>query len=377
MSLDLFATDRPNATLHPDFVKVRDDPRNAPARAMMTRVAERMEDPDGNLIEQFQTFGFDARTFEIYLDALFRSEGHTIDRSQHRPDFMIERDGVRVAVEAVTSNPTPNGIYQRYEAIGGPPLTDMAGIVHHLRNEVQIRMGSALYSKLQKRYWELPHLRGLPFVIAFQPFHEAGSLGLSSTSLANLLMGLEHQHRFENGRLIVEAKPVTEHKGSKTIPSSFFTLPGAENISAILFCNAGTVPKFNRLGVQDGLAAGSVRLVRHGTCYDHTPNSAVHAIFAYEVGSLDAPTEPWRDGAVVIHNPHATVPLPQEWLGAMSEEALEGATVVTTWRDHFLPYRSLTQVMTGNTSDRAVRKCIIDAFKLLRLEQSLAHGARR
>ena len=54
MSLDLFATDRPTATLHPDFVKVRDDPRNAPARAMMTRVAERMEDSDGNLIEQFQ-----------------------------------------------------------------------------------------------------------------------------------------------------------------------------------------------------------------------------------------------------------------------------------------------------------------------------------
>ena len=377
MSLDLFATDRPDATLHPDFVKVRDDPRNAPARAMMARVAERMEDPDGNLIEQFQTFGFDARTFEVYLDALFRSEGHTIDRSQPRPDFMIERNGVRVAVEAVTSNPTPSGVYQRYEAIGGPPATDMAGIAHHLRNEVQIRMGSALYSKLQKRYWELPHVRGLPFVIAFQPFHEAGSLGLSSTSLANLLMGLEHQHRFENGRLIVEARPVTEHKGSKTIPSAFFTLPGAENISAILFCNAGTVPKFNRLGVQDGLAAGSVRLVRHGTCYDHTPNSAVHAIFAYEVGALNAPTEPWRDGAVVIHNPHAAVPLPEEWLGAMSEEALEGGTVVTTWRDHFLPYRSLTQVMPGDTSDRAVRKCISNAFKLLRLEQSLAPGARR
>jgi len=131
----------------PIFIKVRDDPRNAPTRAMMRRIAEQMEDPDGNLIEQFQTFGFDARTFEIYLDALFRSEGHTIDRSQPRPDFIIERDGLRAAVEAVTSNPTPTGVYQRYEPIGRSPATDMAGIVHHLRNEVQIRMGSALYSK--------------------------------------------------------------------------------------------------------------------------------------------------------------------------------------------------------------------------------------
>ena len=376
MSIDLFTTDRPDAVLHPDFVKVRDDPRNAPARAMMARVAEQIEDADGNLVEQFQTFGFDARTFEIYLDALFRSEGHTIDRSQTSPDFIIEREGVRVAVEAVTSNPTPTGVYQRYEPIGGPPATDLAGIVHHLRNEVQIRMGSALYSKLQKRYWELPKVRGLPFVIAFQPFHEAGSLGLSSTSLANLLMGLEHQHRFENGRLIVETRPIAEHKGSKTIPSAFFTLPGAQNISAILFCNAGTVPKFNRLGVQDGLAAGSARLVRHGTCYDHTPDSAVHAIFAYEVGAKNAPTEPWRDGAVVIHNPYANVPLRDEWLGAMAEESLEGGTVVTTWRDYFLPYRSLTQVMPGHTSDRAVKKSISDALKFLRLEQSLAPGAK-
>lgn len=102
------------------------------------------------------------------------------------------------------------------------------------------------------------------------------------------------------------------------------------------------LPKFIRLGVQEGLAAGSVRLVRHGACYDHTPNSAVHAIFAYEVGARNAPTEPWRDGAVVIHNPYTSVPLPEEWLGGMSEEALDGGTVVTTWRDHFLPYSSLT-----------------------------------
>lgn len=376
MSLDLFTTDRPDAALHPDFLKVRDDPRNAPARALFAKVAEQMEDPDGNLVEQFQTFGFDARTFEIYLQALFRSEGLTIDRSQPRPDFILERDGVRVAVEAVTSNPTPTGVYQSYEAIGHPPATDIAGVVHHLQNEVQIRMGSALYSKLQKKYWELPHIRGLPFVIAFQPFHEAGSLGLSSTSLANLLMGLEHHHRFENGRLIVEARPINEHRGSKTIPSAFFTAPGAENISAILFCNAGTVPKFNRLGVQEGLAVGSARLVRYGTCYDHTPHSAVHAIFAYEVGARNAPTEPWRDGAVVIHNPHAVVPLPDEWLGAMSEEALEGGTVVTTWRDPFLPYRSLTQVMPGDTPDHAVRTCVSDALGMLRLEQSLALSAR-
>lgn len=76
-----------------------------------------MADPDGNLVEQFQTRGFDARTFEIYLHALFTEAGHVIDRSHDRPDFMITRDGLTVAVEAVTANPQPSKAYQPYEPV--------------------------------------------------------------------------------------------------------------------------------------------------------------------------------------------------------------------------------------------------------------------
>lgn len=47
---------------------------------------------DGNFAEQFQTTGFDSRTFELYLFALFREQGWTVDRSASRPDFRLTKE---------------------------------------------------------------------------------------------------------------------------------------------------------------------------------------------------------------------------------------------------------------------------------------------
>jgi hypothetical protein len=48
--------------------------------------------------------GFDARVFELYLFAYFSRSGYAIDFTYNRPDFIVERNGVRVAVEATTSS---------------------------------------------------------------------------------------------------------------------------------------------------------------------------------------------------------------------------------------------------------------------------------
>ena len=107
MGLNLFEHLAPDETLHPQFLKTRDDSLMAPARSTLSEIAVTMSDPDGNFVQQFQTHGFDARTFELYLHALFTKAGHTLDRNHNRPDFLISRDGLTVAVEAVTANPTP------------------------------------------------------------------------------------------------------------------------------------------------------------------------------------------------------------------------------------------------------------------------------
>jgi len=378
MPLDLFARIRPDAELHPQFLKTRDDLKMAPAREALRDVAATMADPDGNLVEQFQTHGFDARTFEIYLHALFIEAGHAIDRTHDRPDFMLSRDGLTVAVEAVTANPPPGPNYQPYDPMPkGSPKT-MEEAVRFLKNETAIRFGSPLYSKLQKKYWELPHVAGKPLVLAIETFH-GGSLTLSSSSLSQYLIGTDHRSRFDDdGSLIVEADPIAEHTGSKTIPSNFFAQPGAENISAVLFSNAGTIPKFARIGQHGAHRSDAVRMVRYGHCLDHDPNAVRPEAFAYEIGDPDVPPEPWRDGSVLIHNPIALRPLPAEWLGAGAEENLEASgTIVSTWRDPFQPFASMTMMFKGDVSDDDMWRAIDHQMMLLKMGRAMADPYRQ
>lgn len=91
---DLFIPVGPEADLHPQFRGLVKCPMHGPARAMMRAIYANFDDPDGNFVEQFQTAGFDARTFELYLFALVREQGWTVDRSSPRPDFCLEKGGV-------------------------------------------------------------------------------------------------------------------------------------------------------------------------------------------------------------------------------------------------------------------------------------------
>lgn len=211
--------------------------------------------PDGNFVEQFQTRGFDARTFEIFLFALFREAEFTINRSHKRPDFILEKDGHVVCVEAVTANPPSSSVITPYRHVRAEHTEEET--TAYFRDEVPIRFGSPLFSKLGMKYWDLPHVAGRPLVLAIQSFHGDGSLTISSTPLAQYLYGLTHHwYHDASGKLIVSTEPIDEHKaGAKRIPSGFFAQPNAENISAVLFSNTGTVAKFNRMGHEGDIEA--------------------------------------------------------------------------------------------------------------------------
>jgi hypothetical protein len=306
-------------------------------------------DPDGNFIEQFQTTGFDQRTFELYLFAVVSAAGLDVDRKFEQPDFMVTRDGITVCVEAVTANPT-----------AGPkpyhPIAEMGSIDDHaeyLLHEVPIRFGSPLFSKLSKRYWERPHIAGKPFVIAIETFHGDGSLGLSYSELASYLYGLQqHWYHDEGGNLIISATPIASHRhGAKEIPSGFFMQPDAENISAILFSNSGTIPKFGRMGHQGSYRNPNVRMFRFGSCYDYDPNATEPDIFLYEVGDLHGHNETWSEGTVLIHNPNARHPVPEGLLGAAAESRLVEDRMETVFLEAFHPFQSLTALWPSTTSE--------------------------
>lgn len=96
--------------------------------------------------------------------------------------------------------------------------------------------------------------------------------------------------------------------GGKEIPSGFFFLPGAENISAVLFSNSGTISKFNRMGLLAGFGSGRVHMIRVGLAYNPDPDAAAPSSFRHIVGSPDY-QETWSEGLEVYHNPIAVLPL--------------------------------------------------------------------
>jgi hypothetical protein len=337
--IDLFSDLVDEEKLHPNFKRLRDSHFFSPARATLQKVAEDFEDPDGNFVEQFQTRGFDSRTFELFLFAMFKESGHSIDRTQERPDFGLGKQGIEAWVEAVTANPMPGQNIVPYQSL--PKFRSDEEVEQYHAHELAIRLGSPLFSKLEKEYWKLSHVAGKPFILAIQDFHEEGSLTNTSSSLAHYLFGIDGKwHHDEAGRLIIDNQPVEEHRsGSKAIPSGFFALPKAENVSAVLFCNTGTVSKFNRMGHQGQYHDPAVRMIRWGTCFRPDPNATLPEGFLYEVG---AEQETWREGTVLIHNPGAINKVPSGWLGAAVEDQIENGQVVSTFREPFVPFSSLT-----------------------------------
>jgi hypothetical protein len=139
-------------------------------------------------------------------------------------------------------------------------------------DEVAIRMGSALYSKAQRRYQDLERVRGSSLVLAIEPFFDVGALFRSETALVTFLYGRDFVLEGGPRELIVSYKEIGEHHGAtKSVPSGFFQGTENEGIAAVIFSNSHTTGKFNRIGYQRGYAAAGYKMVRWGYEFVNRP----------------------------------------------------------------------------------------------------------
>lgn len=208
-------------------------------------------------------------------------------------------------------------------------------------NAMPIRFGSPLYSKLQKRYWDLPHVTGHPLVFAIADFHDDQSMLWSSTSLIDYLYGFRYDFYYDDkGQLVIEPKKIETHKvGEKEIPSGFFFQPNSEHVSAVLSSASGTISKFNRMGRQAGFKDPSILMIRMGTCYDNDPNAAVPKAFSYVVDENSSET--WSEGFSMYHNPNALNPVSEHLFLSIGHHHFKDGLIVSTL-PKFHPYASYT-----------------------------------
>lgn len=313
----------------------------SPAREIIAAMMYYFEDPDGNFVEQFQTTGFDARMWELYLFAALHELGYAFDRTFPAPDYLCNGLKGRFFVEAVTVNPTlVNG-----ESVESGPPRDKVEYQRYLEEYMPIKFGSALYSKLKRRYWDLPHVADNPIVLAIQDFHFPHSMAWSEPSVAPYLYGKKYSAKHDaTGTLIIEPQTIDQHCwGNKVIPSGFFFQPGAEHISAVITNSQGTVSKFNRLGFAAGFGSRRVEMTRRGTRYVHDPNAARPEPFTQEVHASTF-SETWVEGMNVYHNPRALVRLRPQMLPTAAHHRLTDTGHLGSVIPDFHPYGSETLI---------------------------------
>ena len=341
--VDFFTPAVGQEKLHPNFLKLAAGDGFSAARAIIGAMMRWYDDADGNFVEQFQTTGFDARMWELYLFAVLTEANFVVARPRPAPDFLARGLTGEFALEATTINPSVGSDGQR---IASPEPETTEETKAYFKHYLPIRYAGPLTAKLRKAYWEQPAASGKPLVFAIQDFHDMMSMVYSGSALATYLYGFDHEtHRDREGHLRVIARQVEEHRwGGKVVQSGFFNLPGGEHVSAVLFNSGGTLSKFNRMGVCAGFGVDNVVLIRQGTAVDPDPNASEAAPYLHFV--TEGYPETWIEGMDVYHNPNALHPLDPALLpGAAHHKLMAGGQVQTTltgWK----PVDSPTSVLT-------------------------------
>jgi hypothetical protein len=171
--LDFFTPAVKAENQHSNFRTLISQRSWSPALKLMAEMMHYFEDADGNFVQQFQSAGFDARLWELYLYAVFTELGYGFNRVHAAPDFHCQGLLGEFFLEATTVNPS----------VVAPALDDDSKRQNYFEHYVPMKFGSALFSKLNKRYWELPHVLGHPLVLAIQDFHAPQSMSWSSSAL--------------------------------------------------------------------------------------------------------------------------------------------------------------------------------------------------
>jgi hypothetical protein len=327
----------PKNRVNPLFKTLATEIRYSPAKEIIAELAYALTDVDGNFIEQFQSDGFNARLWELYLLAYLHEDLFTVERPTPAPDYMATNPGGMVFIEAVTVNPNP-----AFDITHPPTSTEE--LTELVNNYFPIKYGSPLYSKLCKEYWKQSHVAGHPLVFAIHDFHAGDSMCWSYSSIGQYLYGMRWKHLFDshNALVVVPEKVQVHRYGGKEIPSGFFLQPGAENVSAVLFSNSATLPKFNRMGKLAGFGDPRVKMNRCGLRYDHTANAATPAPFEVEI-EPDKYDESWGQGAEMYHNPRAICPIVPELFPGIAHHFLENE-IMRSSLPAFHPYTSKTKI---------------------------------
>jgi hypothetical protein len=323
--------------------------------------------PDPNWASDCRTQNFHTRLWEAHLLACFREQGLLVEQDHTSPDFHISnRLGGEAWIEAVTANPQT-----AYDHANTLPSTPPEDLQERLIGPPAVRFAKTIRSKLQKKYHHQPHVFGKTFAIALADFQASGSMTWSREALMSYLYGIVTKTDDDGGRKTAYAERVDNLLGDQSIPSGLFNTSKCAELSAVVFSNACSIAKLNRVAISSGADRKGYRYIRYGTFFDRTPGVLESIPFCFDVSSNEYknlwppyPHEPWSAELEVFHNPFAQFPFPNELLPEATHwrkvddeivcrsffemSVLKSITLVM---DESLPMPSLEKLMTSVEHD--------------------------
>ncbi|MVZ09895.1 glycosaminoglycan attachment site [Enterobacteriaceae bacterium 8376wG6] len=302
-SLNLFVDDVPLDKQHPMYQMIKNGDYAA-ERDVLLDWSKGFLDRDGKFCKEFQT-SFEPCLWELYLHAYLKEINAQVDFSYDAPDFVVEKSGEGVCIEATIAAP-PVGEMPPHGFSGKKPPKDFT----QFNADSIIRICNSFtpkHRKLQTRYSTLPQCQDKPFVIAIASFDRPFSHMSGSRSIMAALYGLYHD---EEATLKLGAKEVISYNVDEVVKSEnttielgYFCSDKYSDISAVIYSNLATWGKVRALA--DNPGANSVYHSFHpnpGSLYPIVKNAMKRDYH-----------EHLSDGLFVLHNPFADKPIPSDF----------------------------------------------------------------
>lgn len=172
----------------------------------------------------------------------------------------------------------------------------------------------------------------------------------SREALVAYLYGYDHigVQQSDGSLEVVPEKIVAHMWAGKSVPSGFFDLEGAENVSAVISNASATISKFLRMGVGPGFGSSDVTMVQEGILWDPSSDARHPQRFARRVG--EGHDETWIEGMGVYHNPKALRPLDPGLLPGAAHHRLNEEHQVESTAPEWQPLASRTKVWSVRPS---------------------------
>ncbi len=257
-------------------------------------------DRDGKFIEEFQTT-FNSSFWELYLFAVLKKYGMSVDFSQARPDFCIPSLGLNIEATIASNAQSAEPEFAR---LGKMPPGDL----NAFNLQTIVRLANSLAAKHRKyieSYAPLDHVKDRAYVVAVTNFDQPFSCMACQRPIEAVLYGYYvDEERYiatggQKGRLQgEELRQVFKDNGSP-IDLGLFTTPAYREISAEIFSGCATMGKVRALSSDPapGIVFTALRL-NPAADRPHVINEPKRR---YQESLLD--------GLRVYHNPFAQRPL--------------------------------------------------------------------